>query len=336
MRIILLLIVFIYTFSAYAVEVKVFTPKKEKIIIYYETDGYLIADKKVEIKPEISGIVEQIFIKEGQFIKKDQKLAKIKQTQLNFQLERQNFLIQKQKENLNYLKTVFERKKFLYEKKLISEDEFLQAKRNYLTALQDLNALESQLKEIQDQLLKTIIKAPFDGYLDKKFVNIGDFVSSNTKLFYLYDLKSIVLNFYLPQRFLSIVKKHQEITFKLNKENHTAKIFYISNSLTKNGLLQIKAKLRDLNLIYENVYVKVLFPEKIIEGYILPEMAVHMKKSKVFVYVVKNGKVKVKTINILSQKYGKIITDTFFSQDEKVVLEAPFDIKEGIDVKIIN
>lgn len=65
-------------------------------------------------------------------------------------------------------------------------------------------------------------------------------------------------------------------------------------------------------------------------------MAVHMKKSKVFVYVVEDGKVKIKTINVLSQKYGKIITDTFFSQNEKVFLEAPFDIKEGMDVKIIN
>ena len=263
MRIVLFLIVFIYIFCSHAVEVKVFIPKKEKFTIYYETDGYLIADKKVEIKPEISGIVEEIFVKEGQSIKKDQKLVKIKQTQLNFQLERQNFLIQKQKENLNYLKTIFERRKFLYEKKLISKDEFLQGKRNYLTALQDLNASESHLKEIQDQLLKTIVKAPFDGYLDKKFVNIGDFVSSNTKLFYLYDPKSIVLNFYLPQRFLGIVKNYQEISFKLNNQNHNAKIFYISNSLTKNGLLQIKAKPKDLNLTYENVYVKVQFPEKL-------------------------------------------------------------------------
>ena len=331
MRIIFLLLAFV--FSGFAVEVKVFTPKKEKITIYYETDGYLVADKKIEVKPEISGIIEEIFVEEGQLVKEDQKLAKIKQTQLNFQLERQKYLIEKQKENLKYLKNIYEKKKFLYKKQLISEDEFLQAKKNYLTALQDLKALETQLNEIKDQLSKAVVISPFDGYLDKKYVNIGDFVSSTTKLFYTYDPKSIILSFYLPQRFLETIKKYKNVNFKLNNKLYDAKIFYISNSLTKNGLIHIKAKPEDLELSYENIYVKVLFPEKIIEGYILPELVVHMKKSKVFVYVVKDKVVKIKPINIVSQKYGKIITDTNFNRDEKIILEAPFDIKEGMKVE---
>jgi len=330
-RYFIFLVVF-FEFSK-AIEVKVFTPKKEKIKIYYKVDGRTVADKKVELKPEVSGTVKEIPVKEGQSVKKGQILLKIENTSLVYRYQRQKFLLQKQKETLRYLQFLYERKKILFDKQLISEDEFRLAEKNYTTAKNDLKALEKELQDIKYQLQKTTVKAPFDAVLDKRYTNEGDFVTSATKLFYLYDPKSILITFFLPQRFINKVNKGQKVEFTLNKKRYTAEIVYISNSLTPESLIQIKARPLDVKFKFENLFLKVNFVEKQLYGYKIPEMAVHMKKSDVFVYVVKNGVVEKKPINVLSQQYGYIITDTQFEKGEKVVLEAPFDIKEGAKVE---
>ena len=333
---ILILLLFIFSIS-YSKEyvVNVINPKLEKIHIYYKTNAVLKADISVNLRPEISGRVLNIYVKEGEKVKKGQILAKIETERYSYQYKAQEFTVKKLEEIYNYNLSVFKRKEFLYKKGLISEDEYLLAQKNLKASYNDLMAAKNQLKEMQRQLKETQIKAPFDGILDKRFINVGDYVNPSTNLFYILDPKSIKAVFYLPQRFVKIVKLGDILDINVQSlGNFKGKISYISYSLTPENLIEIKADLPQNNIFKEGMYAKVKVLEKEVQAFVLPEKSVFMKDKENYVLKVENGKTKKVKVDIIDQRPGFLIVKGNLKENDNVVFEAPFGIKEGMKVKI--
>ena len=330
-----LLLVFTAAFGA--VQVDVIKPHKKKITLYYKANGTTKAKAYVNVKPEVDGTVEKVYVNEGQRVKKGQMLAQIETSKYQKDVEAQTATVNKLKSVYEYNKTLYQRKKYLYEKNLISENEFLVAKKNYLTAKNDLQAGEKSLEKLKIILGKTKITSPIAGILNDKYVHQGDYVNPNTKMFYIFKPESIVVEFMLPQRFFFKVKEGQKIKFEINDKQLTGKVIYKSKSLTKESLFKVQLN-PDKSIPAENLFVKVYVPDKTFIGFEIPERAIHMEKDKVYVFTVINGTIKKKKIHIVSQRYGKVITDTPFSKDELIVVDAPIDLNEGekVETHLVN
>ncbi len=336
MRLIFLIpfLVFYFSFAKEYV-VNVINPKSKVVPIYYTANAVLKADIFVNLKPEVSGRILEIFVKEGDKVKKGQILAKIETQQYDYRYKAQLFTVKKLEEIYNYNKSIFKKKEFLYKKGLISEDEYLLAKKNLETSYNDLMAAKQQLKDIEKQLKETNIKAPFDGILDKKFINIGDYVTPATNLFYLLDPNSINAVFYLPQRFIKNLKLGKRVDIFIEGIGKIkGKISYISYSLTPENLIEVKADLPATNLFKDGMYAKVKIVEKNIKAFVLPEKAVFMKGDENYVLKVENGKTKKVKVIIVDQKSEFLIVKGNLKENDNIVFEAPFGIKEGMKVKI--
>ena len=81
--------------------------------------------------------------------------------------------IRLQKAQTDLAKTVFERQERLWNEQIGSEIEYLQAKTNY-------ESQRSQLGQLNDQLEKAIVRAPFSGKIDHIMVDVGQVVSPGT------------------------------------------------------------------------------------------------------------------------------------------------------------
>ena len=95
------------------------------------------------------GAVSSISVREGQQVKKGQILMRIDDGGLKQ-------AIRLQKAQTDLAKTVFERQERLWNEQIGSEIEYLQAKTNY-------ESQRSQLGQLNDQLEKAIVRAPFSG-----------------------------------------------------------------------------------------------------------------------------------------------------------------------------
>ncbi len=333
----LLNIVLLLFYVSYAqkIPVAVIKIKKTTINQYYKTNGIIKSDKSVYIKPETSGKILQIFVKEGSFVKKGQPLVSIESDKYDYQVLSQEYLVKKLKSIYTYKKNLFEKKKILYEKQLISEDEFNLAKLDMETSLQDLMSATEKLKELKRLQKETIVKAPFDAVIDKKFISEGDLVNSNTKLFYLVDLTELKVRFDLPQRFLNKISIGDKIEIYIEGAGKfIAEITYISSSLSENSLIHYKAQIKEKNNLKENMYAVVKILENKIKGFKIPEKAVYMQKEESFVYVVENEKIVKRKVKIISQDFGYLIVKGQLKDGDMVVVSAPFGIKEGRQVYI--
>lgn len=166
---------------------------------YLELQGNVKTKQNVLIYPEMAGTLEEVYVQDGQRVEKGQLLAKIDDGGLSSQLEQL-----RTQEELS--KTTFERQKRLWEQNIGSEIQYLQAKANY-------EAQQNAVKQLQSQLGKAAIRAPFTGIIDDVIKDEGTVVSpgSGSEVFRIVNLSDMYIDVEVPERYLGSVSDGKEV-----------------------------------------------------------------------------------------------------------------------------
>jgi len=111
--------------------------------------GKIIPEDEVEIKPQITGIIEKILVKEGEKVKAGDLLAIIKVVPNEQSLNNAQGRVKNSEFILTNSKAEFHRHKTLFDKGIISQQEFNSIELQYNQALQDLENAKSDLQIIK-------------------------------------------------------------------------------------------------------------------------------------------------------------------------------------------
>lgn len=148
----------------------------------------------VDISANIMGKVTRIYVKEGQPVKKGDKLLELEQTQYLAGRDEAGAAYRSALRNLELMEAkwstaqdVFKRKQELYNQKLISPEQYdlaktqYQAERTeYLIARDNVTRARAALTQAKDSLSKTIYTAPLDGVVTAVNVEVGEFTVVGT------------------------------------------------------------------------------------------------------------------------------------------------------------
>lgn len=169
---------------------------------YLELQGNVQTKKNVLVYPETPGQITRIFVKEGNYIKKGQAIAKIDAGGLTSRLAQLKI-------TADLAKTTYERQKRLWEQKIGSEIQFLQAKTNY-------EAQKKAVSELQKALNKYTIKAPFSGIVDDVFKETGVIVAPGigSEICRVVNLADMYIEADIPETHLPSIKKGKEVIVK--------------------------------------------------------------------------------------------------------------------------
>lgn len=205
---------------------KVTTEKavKRNIIETVNASGKVYPEVEVKVSPDISGEITELYVNEGDTVKKGQVLARIYAdiystqrdqvaagvNQAKAQLSNSNANLVGLKAVLDNAKSVYDRQKKLVDDKVISRSEFeqsqqayLSAQANYTAAKEGLKSGEANIQGAQAQLSKaekdmsrTVITAPMDGLISLMSVKKGERVAGNsfnvgTEMMRISDMRSI-------------------------------------------------------------------------------------------------------------------------------------------------
>lgn len=149
-------------------QVTAYTVTKEKASYYINYPGTVTALDQVEIRPEVSGYLTDIYFKDGQHVTKGMKLYGIDQQQYKAAYD-------VAKANLEKAKQDYETYKELAKKDAIAKQVLDHAQADYDAAKSNLNAMETNLRN-------SIIYAPFDGTIGISQVKLGSAVSAGQTL----------------------------------------------------------------------------------------------------------------------------------------------------------
>jgi len=148
--------------------------------------------KLVKIYPQSVGMVNEILTEEGQFVRKDQVLARLDNIDQSLAVERANSKLSRAKYDL-------ERAEEMYKNRLLSENELRQYQ---LIFHED----EINLTQAQITLDRSVIKAPFAGTITEREIVAGDKVNPSRPLFALVDGSSMKLDVWVNEDVARIMK----------------------------------------------------------------------------------------------------------------------------------
>ncbi len=300
---------------------------------FVELQGNVTTKQNLIIFPEYSGILSKVYVKEGQYVKKGQMLAKIDDGGLSQQVTQ----LQIQAE---LAKTTFERQERLWNQKIGSEIQFLQAKSNY-------EAQQQAVNQLQQQIGKTIVRAPFSGTIDDVITDQGSVVvPGQSQLFRIVNLKDMYIETDVPERYIANITKGKlvRVEFPILGKSIDTKVRQAGNFINPdNRTFKIEVAIPNKeNTIIPNLTAKlkindysddkaILIPQSIISENSEGQQYVYTitdkidNKAKAQRVIIETGKTQGDYIEVLSGLENGI----------EIIEEGARSVKDGQEVKIL-
>ena len=181
--------------------------------------GATFPARKSVISSEVKGIVKKINAEEGEYVKKGEALAEIKNDKIRLALEQ---LKNERKEALakaELSEKDLARMKELYEKGIISDGEFDRAKTQRESDQGGLLSLESRIEIAEYDLAASKITAPFNGYVTKHHAEAGQWLDIGGEVVSFVDIDTIEVMAGIPERYIEDVSEGMEVEVILLSHN---------------------------------------------------------------------------------------------------------------------
>ncbi|WP_179021195.1 efflux RND transporter periplasmic adaptor subunit [Winogradskyella forsetii] len=312
-----------------------FTAKAEKFEHVLELQGNVTTKNLLTITPEYNGILTNVYVKEGQKVSKGQLLAKIDDGGLSQQ-------VAQLKIQSDLAKTTYERQKRLWDQNIGSEIQFLQAKSTYESQQEAVN-------QLQQQIAKTTVKAPFSGTIDDVITEQGSVVAAGqTPLMRIVNLDDMYIETEVPERYVSDVVAGKNVTVDIpvlgktmNTEVRQASDFI--NPANRTFKVEIEVPNKDKS-IKPNLTARLKINDYTSENAILIPQSVISENAEgeQYVYVVnKKGDdgigVAERVIVVTGRTQGDVIEIlSGLEKDAEIIKEGARSVRDGQSVEVIN
>ncbi|MBL6648918.1 MAG: efflux RND transporter periplasmic adaptor subunit [Flavobacteriaceae bacterium] len=300
---------------------------------YIQVQGSVKSEELINIFPEFSGIIKNIYVKSGDKVKKDQPLIKIDDGGLKEQLSQLEI-------KFELTKTTFERQKRLWEQKIGSEIQFLETKSMFETQKQ-------AIKQLKKQIEKTLIQAPFSGTIDNVIAKLGEVVyPGKSNLMMLLNMDNLYVESNVPEKYISSISSGNKvlIEFPLIEQSLTTTIRQSGNYIhptNRTFKIEMGIESNDINLNPNlNAKVKINDYSNANALMINQNLISIDSENKEYVYKIysKNNKNYVSKTNISTGKNDGIYVEILsgISPGDQIVSEGIRKLADNVRVKIIN
>ena len=256
---------FLYTKSKKQPDVfKTESPKIDNIVKKTVATGSVVPRKEIEIKPQVSGIVEEIYLEAGSKVKMGDIIAKVKIIPDMVTLNNAESRVNQAQLNYDDAKIDYNRQKELYDKSIIPYEEYQKAQLSFNTAREELEAAQNNLDLIRKCVTKktahesnTLIRSTINGMILDVPVEVGNSViqsntfNDGTTIAVVADMSDMIFDGQVDETEVGKIHEGMDIILTIGAiedETFKAKLTYLSpKGEEENGAIQFKIK-ADVNL----------------------------------------------------------------------------------------
>lgn len=195
--------------------------------------GNVVAENQIELYPEVNAQIAEVYVENGDYVEKGDALVKLQDEPFRKQLQQaeaglkiNNARLKQAEARLSELQGQYNRIQTLAEKDLSSELEIEQINAQKISAEADVELAEAQVdqsaalvEERQNQLTKTLVKAPVNGTIGQRNAQPGMQASPSAPLFKIGDLSKLRVEIILTENMLNKIKVGQTSTITVTDAN---------------------------------------------------------------------------------------------------------------------
>jgi membrane fusion protein (multidrug efflux system) len=310
------------------IPVEVTRVEKGNISAYFTGTASLEAENEAMVVAKTGGIVERIFVEEGDKVKKGQVLAQLDDDKLTLELK-------EAEARLKQLESEFKRNRELHQKNIISTEIFERIKSDF----------EMQKAKVEmARLMKdyTSIRAPIDGMVAERRIKVGNMVPQNEPCFHITDFDPLLAVLHAPEKEMSKLRENQ-IAFlevdALPNETFTGKILRISPVVdSQTGTFKVTAAVTDPGgKLKPGMFSRVRIVHDVHDDILLlPKDAVLTEGNESVVFLVKDKVANRKAIETgyINTTHLEILSG--LELGDTVVLTGVSGLKDGSKVEILE
>jgi len=327
--------------------VQLVTVKKGKLTSNITIPGELTPYLETDIYAKISSYVKTLLVDIGSQVHKGQLLVVLEAPEINSQLAEAKSRIQQNKAVYFASKATYDR---LYNTSktpgTVSPNDIEQARAKMQSDSANVEAARSQYEVVEANLQYLQIRAPFDGVITVRNINLGAYVGpgsgTNQPLLVLEDHKHLRLVISVPENFTAGLNGKDVVSFtvrELEGRKFTAKVDRLAGSIDD----KLRAErlemdvYNDDNKLLPNMYadVNIPIPDRD-SAFLIPKTALDISTEKVFVIKVENSH--AKWVDVQKGLQTKDMTEVFgdLKEGDQVVKVATDEIRDGSPIKINN
>jgi RND family efflux transporter MFP subunit len=314
-----------------ALSLEITAARVQPMPVVLQSVGQVASQHVVQIRPQVSGMLKQVFFKEGEFVSKGQRLFQIEPAPFEAALASAKAASDNAKGNADRLETV--------------------AKKGYVTQ-QDYRNVRAMADQAQAayalaliNLSYTDLRAPIAGRTGTVTVKSGNIVSpgDTLQLVTINEMQPILVQFNIPQQFLDRVRRYQAqrgIRVTVADDHGSGDLdegvlVFIDNAVNPNtGTITLKAQMPNAHeQLWPGQFVTVNLQVTVEpKAVVVPQTSIQTGQNGNFVYVVEHGQAAVRDVRVDRQMGNLAVLSEGLTGNEQVIVRAPRDLRIGTKV----
>ena len=293
-----------------------------------QTVGQVQSEHSVQIRPQVSGLLQEVYFTEGQTVSKGQRLFRIDSAPYESALAGARAAWESAKAQAERLEP-------LAGKEYVTTQE-------YDNARAAAGQLRAMLTQAEINLAYTNIRAPIGGRTGSLAVRAGNLVSPSeaAPLVVINQMKPILVQYSIPQQRLAELRRYQsERSVRVfitredgNGELSQGELVFVDNAVNaETGTIMLKARLtNEREQLWPGQFVGVRMQLAMQDdALVVPLTAVQVGQNGNFVYVVEQGKAVARPVQVDRQVNDLAVIADGLQAGEQVVTRAPRNLRPG-------
>lgn len=304
--------------------------------------GSLKTPEHVTISPKKAGIIDKIFVKEGDRVKRGQVLVQLDDVDARLQVQRAEAKVQEAEALVENNRNTIGRYGKLFDTMVIPQQTYDDLVLKLKVDKAKLDLAKVELDMAKQNLLDHRIVSPIEGVINLKIASLGEHVNVAPKdeIITVVQMDPLELEFYLPENWVGKVHLGSKIQFTVkafSEEKFTATLQFVSptaDPATRN--VRLKA-------VIPNPHYRLkpgFFAEATVQtginpkALVVPESALFSQEGRILAFVVQNGVAHRREVETGHRFEGKVEILKGIQKGELVVTAGHEQLSEGTKVNI--
>ncbi|SEM15097.1 membrane fusion protein, multidrug efflux system [Chryseobacterium taichungense] len=337
-----------------APELPVYTVITSPATVYQEFPTALEGKNNVEIRSQVDGYLDRIYVEEGAYVRAGQPLFKIDSRSYGEQMNMASANLQVANANIQRAKVEVDRLEPLVAAKVVSDVQLRTAKANYAAAVAAASQARASVGSAKINVGFTTITAPVSGYIGRIPYKKGSLISRTdpNPLTLLSDISEIYAYFSLSELdFIAFQNKYPGATLNEKLKNMPMVDLVIADNSTypekgrmsivdgqfdkTTGAISVRAVFPNANGVLRTGNTgRVRMPQLFDKTLVIPQESTYEIQDKTYVYVVgKDKKVTGKPVTISGKTDNYYFISEGLSAGDKIVFTGIGVLKDGVAIQ---
>jgi multidrug efflux system membrane fusion protein len=328
---------------AYPVEVQ---PVEVRSLVYsVAAVGSIEAFEKVQVTARVAGVVDRVLFAEGNFAKVGQVLVEIEPERYKLAVEAAQAAYDKALASKADAEAGLKRRQTVVSETpgLIPGEEIETWKTKVLVAASEVAQTKAALDQAQLNLRDAYVKAPFNGILQTRTVQTGEYIQVGKVMATLVRRDPLLLRFKVPERDAARIAVGRAANFRIREveQEFTSKIVHVAESADESSrMVDITAEIKDSSneLLRPGSFAEITVPVSgVREAPVVPQTAVRPSERGFLAYVIKDNTAAERVVTLgMRTAEGLVEVTSGLKPGDMLVVRGGEALRDGVAVRMIR